>query len=883
MDNTPNTSPVTFRAGQNFADVKALDKIKADEKAKPATDDLTAAIRERYTHYLHLERPTWSELFAAGEQVARFLAGQQFLMPNRLAPGGWIPYSVRDNNTIERRALSVMQYHIDGIHAKWEQSQPDITVRPGVESDGAREAAEGARVIVDHYEPIFYSKRAVQNECLEGNCFGNYVWRLYRDPGAMVPVGKRDEYGEEEAQVGPGYGQCTQCEFSNEAKAFTQVDEGSYQCPECGAPALVEVTKGKIPSLSNSQPVLVPDFRLKLIPFGALRWDLKYHADDSPWLIIHQRTTAGALRQSLGDVRIPGNPSQDPGLDVIDKLAYQGQAQAGYASGQGKKSTLYKEAVTYGEFWMGPEIYGDIRLPNEVTTVSGQRIPANVPFSDIFKGKTLCAALLNEGAALLGLYTEDHRDYVTQGKWYSRQGTGAGRGQEDLVEVQKNLNANHAQVNNFLRATGSPAMLVASEVLGEEGNSDYLGMPGQNIPIALAALAQGLKLSDVVAPAFTPGNVSGQLFDFTYNRLLEFGQYASHVMPFTGGLPGVNNKTATGAQISQASTDALFTAPLQLKAEVRQQIAQKLIRQYPKAFPVERYFPLGGKYGQHTGKWLKGADMDTELLFDVAPGSEQPRDTYRRRQDYLAVGELMAGMGGWQVVEQAMPERAADIVRTFDLNLQSDARNVAESLSFRRVRQMQAALKFTQDPMELVGVQMGTQVDPASGMSVPTGQLIPTGQGAIQPPVSPAEPSQGVMRQWLMEYLISDDGLAAPKPLRDAVVLLVQVHMANETMQQSAQSFAAGLVQTAQAAPGALGQQLMQPEQPQEDPNAQAQMQMEQEERAAEAQATENEYARGHDAAEADKDRDLEREKHAQSEETKLKVARLNAQGRQAA
>jgi hypothetical protein len=698
MDQSPNISPITFRQGQNFADLEPLDKLKATEnKDRAATDSLTSAIRERYTHFLHYERPTWYELFAAGEQVARFLAGQQFLMPNRLAPGGWIPYSVRDNNTVERRALSVMQYHIDGIHAKWEQSQPDITVRPGVESDDAREAAEGARVIVDHYEPIFYTKRAVQNECLEGNCFGNYIWRLYRDPGSMVPVGPKDEYGDAEVQLG-GYGQCTQCPFGSDAKDFQQIDEDQYQCPECGGEAQVQTVKGSLPTLTNSQQILVPDFRLKLIPFGMMRWNLKFHADDSPWLIIHQRTSAGALRQTLGDVRIPGNPSQDPGLDVIDKLAYQGQAQAGYATGQHRKAENYKQDVTYAEFWMSPAEYGDIKIPKAIKTVSGQEVPANVPFSEIFKGKTICASLLNEGAVLLGLYVEDHRDYITQGKWYSRQGTGAGRGQEDLVEAQKNLNAAHAQVNNFLRATGTPAMLVVNEALGEEGNADYLGMPGQNIPIALSALAQGMKLSDVVAPAFQPGNVSGQLFDFTYNKILEFAQFASHVLP-TGWLNGTDNKTATGAQISQASTDALFTAPLQLKAEVRQMIAQKLIKQYPKAFPIERYFPLGGKYGQHTGKWLKGADLETDLIFDVVPGSEQPRDTFRRRQDYQAVNEMMGGVLGWAQAEQAMPERVSDIIKTFDLNLQSEARNVAESLSFRRVKQMEGALKLHARPV----------------------------------------------------------------------------------------------------------------------------------------------------------------------------------------
>lgn len=805
-----SSSPLTIlpqHGGANLADIKPL--LRLGEGDKSAASSLAEAIRERFTHFLKTDEPTWKEMFSAGEETAHFMAGRQFLTPNPFRAGGWLPYQVKNGgNELERRALSLMQHHTSGNLEKWLNSNPDVRVTPGINSDDAYEASEGANIVVSHYEPKFYTARNSIAECLEGLTFGSYIWRLRVDPTLKSVTAYRQIFENREVKIGVGWGKCGDCGNEGSAEDFNEV-EGVYTCPKCHGEALViPPASDTVPSETGREPVELGDFRLDLQSFAQCRWDLKYHADESPWMIIRKKTSTSALRQILGNIKLPEGGSDDYGLDVVDRLAYAGQARAGRSDSNAAKRTLYKDPATVEEFWMSPDEYGDIILKQDVETVGGQGIKKDIPLGLQFKGQSICVLGINEMSTVLGIFLEDHRDYIVQGKWYSKTGTGAGRGLQDLTEVQKVFNSDHQQTHTYLRSIATPAMLVASDVLGEEGKARYLGTPNTNIPIQMAMLAEGVKLNELASPAFQMPPVQSQFFEFTYNRLAEFAQFASHFMPFTGGLPGVDNKTATGANITQAATNALYTPVLSVKGEIRRLIAEKLIKAYPRHFPVEREFPLGGKYQSHTGKFLKvnGVSLDTQLLFEVVADSWNPRNSYIKRQDYMGFMQMVGGPQGYMAFKQAEPDRLADLERTFDLELPSETRNVSESLCFRRVRMMQAAANLIQDPaMLLTAIQPGivTQNPEPPIEGQPYEAFVPTVDFII-------EPAHEVKINWLREYLDSDTGQDAPPQLRAAVAALVKLHFQAKGMVDAAMSQQQGQAQVAGQAPQMQAQQEMQ-------------------------------------------------------------------------
>ena len=826
----------------NFAPLQPLLLLGRDNQN--AQDYLWGALKERFQYHLGLNLPVWDELYDSGEQVANFLVGKQFVTPNPMSPGRFLPYNPPSQN-MQKRAMNITQFYVSNCLFKWLLSNPDIQVNPGIDTDEAEESAVAAGVIVDHYERLFFGNpKSVVDEALQGICWGTYIWRLFPDTTKPLGHAIREVFENKTIEAGEGYGHCTDCDFEGTASQFQQVESPEGQlsgiCPDCGASAYIEQPRGEVPTVVDQQKIPVFDLSAKLVPFTNAKWDLRFAAEDSPWLIIRERTNMGVIKAMFGDVRIPSSSGSstsdtDRGLDVAERLAYIGQPQAGYSRSSEQRPTLFKTPVTIEEHWMAPEDYADITLKEDTKTVSGETIPAG-PLLKTFPDGLLVQGL-NEMTTIIGLYRERHEPYITQGSWYSRPMSGAGRGLQDLVEVNKRLNADDSQIHNYLRATSTPAMLVRAGALGEEDRAMYAGMPGENIPVEDSNLPEGMKLSEIISPAFTPASVSGQMFEYTYNRLNNFAQIVSHITDFSAGLPGVNNKTATGARITQANSNALFTAPLQIKAQVRRDMMKKTVELYRTHVPIARYFPLKGKYGRLSGKMLAGADICKDLVFDVVPDSEIPKNAEIQRDDYTA---FFLAFGNYQIYAQAKaddPDLVQDVEHAFGIKVRAKSYSVVASLCLKRIKQMAQFAEMATEPQQLLM--------------------------AIQPPVDPLEDQVEAKVRWLRDWLDTDAGLESPDILRAGVGELIKLQF----------QFAAQ-VQTALA--GAMGQAQQAAQQPAMEAQAQLDAQNQQPEDT--GPTGEQQFEAAKDAAMADResveaDKQRQHEKEMQQGEMKKDAA----------
>lgn len=823
------TSALQSPDSPNYAPLVPLTELGRDVPSP--SDYLWSALRECFKHDLNSNKNVYNEMFDSGEQVANFLTGKQFVMPNPMAPGRFLPYNPPNINS-QKRAMNITQFYVSNCLFKWLLSNPDIEVSPGVDTDEAEESAVAAGIIVDHYEREFFNPRIVIAEALQGVCWGSYIWRLYPDTRKPLGHAIREVFENRDIQSGDGYGKCTECDMEGKATQFQEVKSPLGQltgiCPECGAAAQVQRSSANLPVVADQQQVPVFDLSAKLVPFTNARWDLRFTAEESPWLIIRERTNLGVIKAMFGDVRIPStgqsDSDSDRGLDVAERLAYIGQPQAGYSRVSESTPTLFKQPVTIEEHWMDVEKYAHVTLKSETKTIGGQTIPAG-PLMKTFPNGILVQGL-NEMSVIMGIYQEKHEPYITQGAWYSRPMSGAGRGLQDLVEVQKRLNADDSQIHNYLRATSTPAMLVVEGALGEEDRAMYAGMPGENIPVQWNNLPEGTKPQDLIQPAFTPAAVSGQMFEYTYNRLNNFAQIVSHITDFSSGLPGVNNKTATGARITQANSNALFTPPLQIKAEVRRDIMRKTVSIYREKVPIARFFPLKGKYGRQQGKMLAGANICNDLVFDVVPDSEIPKNAEIQRDDYT---NFFLAFGGWEAyagAKQTDPDLVRDVEHAFGIRTRAESYSAVASLCLKRINQMSKFVEMAQAPQQLLM--------------------------AIQPPVDPLEDQIEDKIKWLRSWLDTDSGLEAQPILRAGVGELIKLLFQFGSQVANVLAGAAGQAQLAAAGPAMEKQaELEAAAQPQEsmEPDPTAVLQMEQELAQQQHESKESAADRAHELA----------------------------------
>lgn len=751
------TAEITFapvladHSSPNLAPIKPLTDL-VDGATKPRESSVQKSLQDHFRHHISVEKQVRESMILSGYQVASFIEGNQLIRPNPWLPGQWLPYTPRTNSAETRRTLNLMRFYASNCEFKWQLSNPDVVALPGVETEEAREAAQAADIIVEHYERKFFQPFITRQEAMHGLCWGTYIWRIRYDDQQTSITSLQPIFGDQQVTLGGGFGTCAQCGFQGTADQFP-----SGTCPECGGEAMVEPpAQETIPSVVGAQPVAMGELCAELLPFPECFWDYRYRAEESSWFIHQRRTSISAVRRLLGNIKVPvgGEGTKDIGLDIMDKLAWSTQHPDDH------KRKVYETPVVVGEYSLGPDDIADITISAPEMTVSGQPIPAGPLINTFPNGLTV--QYLNGLQYITGIFAEHHSREIVQGIWHVKPLSGTGQGLSDLVEVQKRFNADDSQVHTFFRATASPAMLVRQEALGDTDRAEYLGDPRINIPINSMNMPENTKLNDIVAPAFQPQNIPSQFFNYVYERLNDFAQLTSHVTDFSGGLPNVKNRTATGAQITQANSNALFTPPLQVKGEVRQKIAKIVIELYRRHFPEPRPFALQGAHGRNQYRYLSAADLASDIQFEVVKDSELPKNSFTKREDYTNFFLLFGGAAAYLQMREMFPEFTLEIERTFNINLESEPADEVASLCQQRIAQMSQAAMVIEDPQMLMLM--------------------------ITPPLSEVEPDNDLKAQWLQDWMDDDAGQTAPPSLRGAVELLVIQHFTLFAQQEAAKA-----------------------------------------------------------------------------------------------
>ena len=850
-----------------MAPVKPLLSLK--ERSPQSSSYIADAVREKFNHYLNLQKSVWEEMFSVGELIDLFIQGKQLLRPNPYKAGGWIP--IPATTSTQQRVLNMMQFYAMCIEAKWKNSNPDILVLPGNDKEKSIAASKAAKAVVDHYERQFYTPWFNRREAGLAMRYGTYLRRIRHDPGIKGIIAVRDVIQEKPFRL-EGHGYCGDCGTHAEAKEFLQkgepisepdpLSDNPYdetaqalttpppRCPKCGhtqSVLLEQPPEVMVPSVVDHERVEMGDLRCDQILFPSCRWDLNCRAEESPWFITQTRVDVTAVRRLLGDVKLPGEPSDDRGLQSIARLAHAGQAVYGSSNSSGESK--YKDPATIAEFWLGPDDLADIKLRGGEMTVEGEELPAGSLADTYPQGAVFIG--LNGMAVLTGVHGERHGEQIKSGVWHMKPLSGAGRGIADTVEVQKRQNVLDSQGLSYMSGTATPAIGHVAGIISMD-EARYLGKPNLNIPIQANKLPEGWKLPDAFYQ-FQPGTLPANFTQYTQQFLAQQFQFATGVLDFTDGQPGVDNKTATGAQITAARSDAVYGPILEGKGEVSQGCAKITVRTYSRHMPLKRYFPLGGKHGRQQGIWLSGADLKAALIYEVVEDSEMPRHPYSKKQDLMAMFETTGGAAGLIQLLEVNPPLATEILRRFNIELDSvDDFDEIGQLCRSRFDQMQQLLQSgIPDPVVL------TQ--------------------SVKPPVSMLEPQHMIKAKWWQDFLDDDDALSAPMELRMAIEEMIKLHFRFHGEQEAAKAGQQGQTQVAGAVPveaaNAIKEQIAgQMQEGQPDPQA------ENEAARREHESLEGEAVRRHEAEQQESQR--AHEQAIQDKELAIRAAELASQER---
>lgn len=765
MNNSESLTPTVlsaFSGAMNFAPIKPLLALK-DKSSQPKKHYLCDAIKERYAHYTKMDEGVRNEILSVGRTLDNFLNGKQFAVPD-FHNGGWLTVQAPNRVQQRQRATSMLGMYKTEFSQRWMRSWPDIVVDAVDDEEDTINAAKAASAEVDHYEQKLITPWFAWQESLLALTWGTYITRVRLDRGVDGVKAIRQLYGESTVTV-PGEGDCLACGYMADDSEFA---EGV--CPACKSPDVTvkPATQQAIQSHQGSEQVNLGDLVLDQLPLPACWWDMATRPELSSWFIYNQRISLGQVREILGgDVRLPESKVEDRGLEVLEALARPGQAVSGHSrQGRQRASSMWAEQATLNEMWLSPSDYAGIIIKGDEETLCGEKLPAGIDMAQAFPNG--CIALgMNHMESVIGLYGEKHGPTMASGVYEMRAHSGAGRNAADVIDTQQRINKMNTQ---FERSADAPSFFYESSTISPE-QALQIGRPAKAIPVDLSGIVNVNRINDAVQQ-LPPTAFAPQFMQYAFEHLPNLLQMQMKTVQFSGALPGVDNKTATGAQIAASLADGLFRPMAEIKGQVRLRNAQQFLEQAQRYFPVERRYPFKGKHGKAQTVTLSKLDLK-KLRLKVVENSMLPQnDVIKRIQANEFIG-LFGGFQGYLAARQAEPQSVAALERIYDFRLEgNEVVDVAATVTSRRLKQLK----------QLIG---NLQIDPMSALQ------------ELQPPVQLGELNHLAKAKYCQEWLDTDDGLDAPMPMRVAVELLARMHYDFETQGAMLMLGAAGAVQAA--------------------------------------------------------------------------------------
>jgi len=492
------------------------------------------------------------------------------------------------------------------------------------------------------------------------------------------------------------------------------------------------------------------DITCELLDFPACKWDMRFRAEESPYFIYESKCSTAELSDML-DREVPedGDDTEHYGLQLIETIAKQG----GNVQGEGQQRPYgYYESipneVVVTEMWLKPSAYADIFPDESEPTISGLSIPKGKSLLETFPDG-LCAVGINDMNIIFQLHAENIKDHIVSGVYHLQSFSGVGKGISDAVDVIKDLNDLHSQALSHVKAHGAPAWGYDQNVVTEQNARDII-RGNAAIPFDMGQAQDGVKSINDVVTALVPGNPSSAMFEYQ-SLFKDYLQMAMQTTSFSNGMPGVDNKTATGAIAGEENADKMLIPQHRNKADHRRRSDKVIYNLFKRFVDKPKFFSTRNSdhNGITNGIYLSGDKFaDVDIDFEVVENSEIAKTPQQQQRALSNVFQFTGGLAGLEQSIMTNPELASEVVSAFGAKLSIPRKNDIARVCRKRIEQARAIIEGELKNQEMLKA-VGIQPDNANLAQAVLSQ--------VRPPIHPKEPYHQQKVTWLSERLDTDE------------------------------------------------------------------------------------------------------------------------------
>lgn len=518
------------------------------------------------------------------------------------------------------------------------------------------------------------------------------------------------------------------------------------------------------------------DIVCELLDLPACRWDIRRTAEESPFFIYESKCSNAVLEQILNaDIAPDGDDNDSIGLRIVEQIAKAG----GNIDGLGKQRPWGTTTNVAGEnkvteMWLQPSEYCDIDIEVSEDTLTNIPIDRGQKLIDIFP-LGMCAVGINNMQTIIGLYAEDHKDHIVSGRYHIQSFKGLGKGITDAVDVKRDIDNFHSQKMAFITAHSTPATYYNQDLITEE-QARNIGKPRKVIPVDFKNAPDGVTSINQAVQTLIPANPGNAIWE-AGSQLENYLQMAMQITDFSNGLPGVDNKTATGAKIGDANAEMILVPQHLNKAYHRKRSAGVIFNLFKRYMNPGKWFPNHSKNGITNGRYIESQQFDDiEIDFRIVANSEISQTQQQQKDGLAQLMQFTGGALGLIEAAQANPDIMGEMATTFGVKLSIPKKMDIARICRRRIEQAKELLDQEMKNlalMQAMGFPVNEQTTANIGIAIAS---------QIKPPISPQEKFATQKADWLADLLDSDELQFAPIELRYVIEAMIALQIQTATL-----------------------------------------------------------------------------------------------------
>lgn len=829
-----NTLAIPTTAGPNYAPARPLERYldQNGQEEKPFPE----WIKRKTGELEQLDQATWVELALIWQLMNMFINGDQLAVRGHRS-GTWTKVPMPTTTTAPVRQQNKLGFYSRVLMAKWVSAKTKLRAVAGDDSDQSAGAVRAAQVFADVIQPIVYSEIFRQQEGLGAQAHGTFARYFYYDEEADGGTVEEPITEQREFVAGGGIGSCYECGYVGSAEEFGadqgidrasglsamgasdgamgvdslpgvpisggvagELSDAFVDSPDAGAAVLGAApgAEGVCPSCLSPNVAIEPpeaqtievvtgtktrklgQMRAISVPYTQIRHEISCSAEESPWMRWKRRCRIEEVKAKFPNLKItpvPNDNQRDPGLATEDALRRSVAQTGAYRSWS---QTGQQQYTNFTQWWLAPAMYAEYVFPTDIETVAGEMIPMGTRAAEMFPDG-MYIAMVDGVDAPVQIRNESHKWHWVTAPYRLQMFSGLGIGINDAMEMQRQWNVALSLVFEQIRSSSLPGWLYDKDAISPD-DVRLLGQPQNSVPVSTRNRGENTRLEQLVhqmGPGQVPAHIPWYIGQLDANMQTAAGALVNE------GVPGMDSKTATGAQLMNSAANQHNTPEYALKGDADVRSMKLLFDLAQKHYVEPRYLPLSGRNGKQDGVWLSQADFaNGQIRWEVVGETYLPSTRLDKEERFQKLLLAFGGPQGLAMAKMQMPQlvyEMAEILGIYDLDDEYASTTVLCRQRVDQIKELAAMaqpLLMQAEQLAAMAPEMMMQVDPMTGMVTQvdlTEQLAQHIIQSLQPPPVLEEPGHKIAMDWYRQLLVDDEIKEVDPLTRACIVALIRL------------------------------------------------------------------------------------------------------------